>query len=198
MVARPLRAEGTPGSALRVTRALALLLLAYVLCSVVVPLQPLLGDGGLDGSWALALNQAVVQGLHFGTEVVFTYGPYASLLSAVYHPATDARMLWGSAYLALSFLLVLPVLLRGGSLLLWLALVLALVIAGEILLADLRRIYRYDLVMRHGRHDLAHAGFAGVVDASALRGAYRLRLGLRRNGAVQVCPGQEWAVSFAG
>lgn len=131
MVARPLRAEGTRGSALRVARALALLLLAYVLCSVVVPLQPLLGDGGLDGSWALALNQAVAQGLHFGTEVVFTYGPYASLLSAVYHPATDARMLWGSAYLALSFLLVLPVLLRGGSLLLWLALVLALAIGSE-------------------------------------------------------------------
>ena len=99
----------------RLARGFAGLFLAYMLVATLMPLQPSLPQRGLDPGWMLGMNQAVAQGLQFGKDVVFTYGPYAAVDTQNYHPATDARMLWGSAYLAASFALVLFLLLRGRS-----------------------------------------------------------------------------------
>lgn len=48
---------------------------------------------GLDHSWTFSVNEAVAQGLIFGKEFIFTFGPYSSLYTALYHPATDKLML---------------------------------------------------------------------------------------------------------
>src|ERR1035441_8877272 len=42
----------------------------------------------LDQCWIYALNQAIAQGLYFGKEVIFTFGPYASVYTHSYHPGT--------------------------------------------------------------------------------------------------------------
>ena len=41
-------------------------------------------DESLDGSWQLILTYANQEGLHFGDDVIFTYGPLGSLSSFSY------------------------------------------------------------------------------------------------------------------
>jgi hypothetical protein len=60
-----------------------------------------------------AMNQGVAQGLAFGKDIVFTFGPYASIYTGVYHPATDRLMVWGSLFLGLSYALLLLLLGKG-------------------------------------------------------------------------------------
>lgn len=67
------------------------------------PLQP---ENRLDPSWMLALNQAVAQGMVFGRDIVFTMGPYSTLFTQAYHPATFSLAmvlgtLFGLCYAAL-------------------------------------------------------------------------------------------------
>lgn len=47
------------------------------------------------------MNQAVSQSLVIGKDIVFTFGPYSSVYTHAYHPATDLMMLSGGLYLAL-------------------------------------------------------------------------------------------------
>lgn len=68
-----------------------------------VPLSPGMPGGGLDPSWVFGMNQATAQGLSFGEEMIFTYGPYASIATKSYHPSTDFMMVSGSLYLAVSY-----------------------------------------------------------------------------------------------
>lgn len=75
-------------------------LLLLIIIPLFVPFSPKMPSSGLDSSWALALNQAVAQGLVFGKDIIFTLGPYSAIYSKFYHPATDGMMLWGSLYLA--------------------------------------------------------------------------------------------------
>lgn len=96
------------------------LLLGLLLLSVaasIVPLKPDMPDRSLDGSWAWSMNQAVAQHLVFGRDIVFTFGPYASIYTRTYHPATDALMLGGSGVLAVGFVLAFFLLLRSAGLL---------------------------------------------------------------------------------
>jgi hypothetical protein len=67
----------------------------------------------LDQSWILAINEAVARHLRFGEEVVFTFGPYASIYTQSFHPATDRLMMLGSTLLALSYAIALLYLARG-------------------------------------------------------------------------------------
>jgi hypothetical protein len=60
---------------------------------------------GLDPSWMLAMNQAVAQKLAIGREIVFTFGPYASIYTKSFHPATDHLMVMGGLYLGFCFFL---------------------------------------------------------------------------------------------
>lgn len=89
------------------------LLLVTCIC-VFVPLTPTMPRAMLDESWGIAINEAVSQHLVFGRDVIFTFGPYASIFDQQYHPATDAMMLLGSLYLSLAYWLALAALVREG------------------------------------------------------------------------------------
>src|SRR3979490_2751051 len=80
----------------------SVLLLITTIC-VFVPFSPSMPGEGLDPSWAFGMNQAVAQGLAFGRDIIFTFGPYASIYTTNFHPATDGLMVWSSLYLGLAF-----------------------------------------------------------------------------------------------
>jgi hypothetical protein len=82
-------------------RAVWLAVLIVTVACVLIPLDPVQPSAGLDPSWVLAMNEAVARGLAFGRELVLTFGPYASVFTRAYHPATDTAMLVASAGLAL-------------------------------------------------------------------------------------------------
>lgn len=88
-------------------------LLLLVLLCVFVPFSPVMPSVGLDPSWVLGMNQAVSQGLRIGTDVIFTFGPYASIYTRAYHPATDVMMLAGSVLLSISCWLSIIFLVKG-------------------------------------------------------------------------------------
>ena len=105
-----------PGRFFYLHSAIDLLLkitLLIIIIVVFVPLSPKMPAPGLDSSWALGLNQAVAQGLSFGKEIIFTLGPYSSIYTKAYHPATDLMMIGGSLYLACSYWLGIILLMHG-------------------------------------------------------------------------------------
>ena len=76
--------------------------------AIFVPLSPNMPASGLDSSgWQFAINEAVAKHLNFGKDIIFTFGPYASIYTQVYHPATDHLMLFGSLFLGLCYAIVL-------------------------------------------------------------------------------------------
>lgn len=77
--------------------------LAVTSIAVFVPLLPTQPEAGLDPSWAFGMNQAVAQGLRFGHDVIFPFGPYAALYTRQFHPATDGLMVFGGLCLAMGF-----------------------------------------------------------------------------------------------
>jgi hypothetical protein len=93
--------------------SLQALLLVTSVC-VLAALNPVMPLGGADPSWQLALNQAIAEGMVFGRELIFTYGPYASVYLQNYHPATWHLMLMGSLYLSLMYGVLLLLVVRGG------------------------------------------------------------------------------------
>ncbi|MFH7428705.1 hypothetical protein, partial [Pseudomonas syringae group genomosp. 7] len=48
------------------------------------------------------MNIATAEHLRFGKDIVFTFGPLASIYTRVYSPATDWMMLLGSALIAVA------------------------------------------------------------------------------------------------
>lgn len=89
--------------------------LLLIMIPVFVPFAPKMPAPGLDSSWALGLNQAVAQGLAFGKEIIFTLGPYSSVYTKAYHPATDSLMMAGSFYLVFAYWLNLVFLMKGAQ-----------------------------------------------------------------------------------
>jgi hypothetical protein len=79
---------------------------------LLLPLAPGMPQSGQDESWSYALNEAVARHLVFGRDFIFTYGPFGSVETWLYHPATDALMLAGSALIAAA-------LCAGFALLVW-------------------------------------------------------------------------------
>lgn len=79
-----------------------------------VPFFPRMPGGSLDESWRFGINQAVAQGLVFGKEMIFTYGPYTAIYSHTYHPATDLMMVGGSLYLAITYWACFILLMNGS------------------------------------------------------------------------------------
>ena len=110
---RPAQAIPIPHTILRI--ALSLFLGVTVL-AVFIPLNPSMPVPGLDTSWMFAMNQAVSQRLVFGRDIVFTFGPYASIYTELYHPATDRMMILGSLFLALTCYALLLLLAKGQKL----------------------------------------------------------------------------------
>lgn len=72
--------------------------------AVFVPLLPTQPEAGLDPSWAFGMNQAVAQGLRFGHDVIFPFGPYAALYTWQFHPTTDGLMVFGGLCIATGFI----------------------------------------------------------------------------------------------
>lgn len=93
--------------------AVDILLLITLIC-VFVPFAPAMPAEGLDPSWRFGINQAVSQGLVFGRDLIFTFGPYASIYTKTYHPATDFLMLAGTFYLAISYWVAFFFLAKGS------------------------------------------------------------------------------------
>ncbi len=100
----------------KLSRAVVLCLLVLIVLAVFVPLQPAMPSAGLDPSWAFGMNQAIAQGLVFGKDIVFTFGPYASVYTRMYHPATDRMMVLASLFLGLCYSAAVLLLARKTSL----------------------------------------------------------------------------------
>ncbi|MBK7539464.1 MAG: hypothetical protein IPI49_29715 [Myxococcales bacterium] len=92
---------------------LALLLVTAI--AVFALFDPAMPGVKLDEAWAIGMNQALAQGLVFGRDIVFTFGPYASVFSEAYHPATDALTLLACVHLALCFWAALAYLCRDAK-----------------------------------------------------------------------------------
>jgi hypothetical protein len=67
----------------------------------------------LDQSWEITMNEAVARRLRFGKEIIFTVGPYASIYTRLFHPATDRLMVFGGLLIGLSYVVALLYLARG-------------------------------------------------------------------------------------
>ena len=85
----------------------------YIWVVLFVPFSPSMPLAGLDPSWQFAMNHAVSSGLSIGEDITFTFGPYASIYTKLYHPLTDFIMVSGSLYLALSTWIYFLFLMRG-------------------------------------------------------------------------------------
>lgn len=99
-----------------------------------VPFTPEMPQPGLDHSWAYGMNVAINDGLLIGKDILFTFGPYASIVTKLYHPATDSLMIYGGLYLGLNYSIVLLLLARNVSTI-WI-LLLYIVLAGFVYFLD--------------------------------------------------------------
>lgn len=92
-------------------KAFLLKLLKYLLTSltiitvlvIFIPLNPEMPYSDIDGSWIFSMNKAVVAHLAIGKEIIFTFGPYASIHTKSYHPETDVLMIFGSLFFGLCY-----------------------------------------------------------------------------------------------
>jgi hypothetical protein len=57
----------------------------------------------LDDAWAWAMNIATARHLVFGRDIIFTYGPYAAVVSRAYDPAVRGLIILGAAIPAAAF-----------------------------------------------------------------------------------------------
>lgn len=67
-----------------------------------MPWRPVVSSN-TDYAWTLALQVAHQQGLQFGREIIFTYGPWAFVEVATYHPSTRLTALVTSVVLILAW-----------------------------------------------------------------------------------------------
>ncbi len=63
------------------------------------------GEKLRDPSWQFALHEAYQQKWQFGTDVIFTYGPFGFLMTRMYHPETYSLMLAIWVALSVTFFL---------------------------------------------------------------------------------------------
>jgi len=115
----------------------SVMLWAFVVCTCIVKFVPFVPDfpsPGLDPSWQFAMNQAVATGMHFGTEVNFTFGPYAPIYTHLYHPAIDGLVLAVNLYLGVAYSLAAFLAFRHGPRI-W-VLVYAIFLAGTAFFRD--------------------------------------------------------------
>lgn len=100
--------QGEPGTGVWGRLASAAACLFAVL--MITPFAPYMPFPGLDGSWSYAMNVATAEHLRFGKDIVFTFGPLASVYTRIYHPATDWMMLAGSLLVAVALFAALAAL----------------------------------------------------------------------------------------
>ena len=100
-----------------------LFVVGVLLCYL--PLSPGFPADNLDSAWQWVMNEAVARHLVIGRDIVFTFGPFASVYTRQYHPATDALDMGGNLLLGLAFATGALCLARGRRM--WL---LAVVLVG--------------------------------------------------------------------
>lgn len=93
----------TQRSGTRILSGLLWFLLVLFCLDSYGPFSFFMPSTGLDPSWSEGMNQAFSQHLLFGHDIVFTYGPYASIFTRVYHPAVFWPITLGSLCFALFF-----------------------------------------------------------------------------------------------
>lgn len=101
-------------------RLLAPFALVISMLLLYVPFRPVFPGSGLDPSWMLGMNELMSKGAVFGQDVIFTFGPLASVYTIYFHPATDSLAMATSLALALSAIYCWRVILAGRSHAVWL------------------------------------------------------------------------------
>ena len=119
-------------------------LLVVTVIIVFVPLNPIMPSIGGDPSWMFGMNQATAQGLVFGKDIVFTFGPYNSVYTKSYHPDTDHLMLFGSLVLGIFHVILILALTKKRSVIWQIAF--ALFLAAGIFSRDVL-LYLYPLLL---------------------------------------------------
>lgn len=119
------------------------LLLITAVC-IFVPFTPMMPKVDLDSSWVFGVNYAVAHGMAFGRDIVFTFGPYAAIITKSYYPAIDHLIVASSLYLGLSYGFALTIATRNSK---WYLLVaLWLVLSGLTYPVD-ALLYSYALLV---------------------------------------------------
>ena len=109
---------GAPGSGLaglghRLLAPVRLGLLALIACiaaTIFLPLAPTMPATGLDAGWMLGMNHAVRSGIAIGTDLIFTFGPYAFIYTNLYSPGLAGLHVLAGAIIAVAFVLALAAL----------------------------------------------------------------------------------------
>lgn len=101
-------------------RLFAPLALVVSMLLLYVPFRPVFPGSGLDPSWMLGMNELMARGAVFGQDVIFTFGPLASVYTIYFHPATDSLAMAASLVLALAAMVCWRVILSGRSHAVWL------------------------------------------------------------------------------
>ena len=70
-----------PANLRLITNIVGIAALFFTTLAVFVPFSPGMPAAGLDPSWRFGLNQAIGQGLAFGRDIIFTFGPHASIFA---------------------------------------------------------------------------------------------------------------------
>ncbi|AXV92286.1 hypothetical protein CJO79_15495 [Ralstonia solanacearum] len=123
-----------------------LLIILTAVCAF-VPLRPEMPQAGLDHSWVLGMNQAVAQGLVFGRDIIFTFGPYASIYTKSFHPTTDHLMVVGALFLGLIYGTGLVLVARGREAIPLAGLCLALALAAGLQQSQDSLLLAYPLIV---------------------------------------------------
>ena len=89
--------------------------LGYAIAVSLIPVSPLMPISGVDGSWAVALNRATAEGLQFGRDIVFTYGPYSGVLTGVYEPGIRVLVMTAALVLAAGWITAALLVLRSAA-----------------------------------------------------------------------------------
>ena len=84
--------------------AIALTVAVLLTILVFVPFRPSFPGSNLDLSWEDAINEAVAQGLVFGHDLIFTFGPLGFVYTRMYHPATYPLIIGFSIFYATALL----------------------------------------------------------------------------------------------
>ncbi|MFG1398092.1 hypothetical protein [Roseixanthobacter pseudopolyaromaticivorans] len=92
----------------------AILAMVWGCISALVPLAPIFPIATLGSGWQLGMNAATSQGL-VGRPLTFTFGPFASIYSALYLPETDGLAIFGGVLLAATAIGALLALVGPGA-----------------------------------------------------------------------------------
>lgn len=105
-----------------------------------IPFAPRMPRMGIDDSWILSMNETISQHLTIGKDLIFTFGPYASIYTGAYHPKTNHLMFIGFFILCSCFIFLLFKISKGKSLYLTLGLLFIMFTDGNF------KIFSYPLL----------------------------------------------------